>query len=70
MIEWWDNRKENEVAWCVPVKGLKAGFDLDVKNPRRKEEKESLAAAEVISLLDESMGKASAILSRLRRHIQ
>ncbi len=32
MIEWWDKREENEVAWRVKVADLK-GFDLDVKNP-------------------------------------
>ena len=33
MIEWWENRDENEVAWKVKVEDLKKGFDLDVKNP-------------------------------------
>jgi len=70
MIKWWDNRAESEVAWRVPVDDLKAGFDLDVKNPRRKEEEENLTAEEVISLLNESLDNATAILSKLRQHIK
>jgi len=38
MIEWWDKREENEVAWRVKVEDLKKGFDLDVKNPNFIEE--------------------------------
>ncbi|MDD4350060.1 MAG: class I SAM-dependent DNA methyltransferase [Opitutales bacterium] len=33
LIDWWDKREENEVAWKVNVEDLKRGFDLDVKNP-------------------------------------
>ncbi len=31
---WWPKRKENEFAWKVPVKAIKAGnYNLDIKNP-------------------------------------
>jgi len=32
IIEWWNNRTENEVAWKVNFKDLK-NLDLDIKNP-------------------------------------
>jgi hypothetical protein len=32
LIEWWNNRTENELAWKVNSKDLK-NFDLDIKNP-------------------------------------
>jgi len=36
---WWNNRKENERAWKVPVAELLAnGCNLDRKNPRAKED--------------------------------
>ncbi|MEK7676842.1 MAG: N-6 DNA methylase, partial [Verrucomicrobiota bacterium] len=38
-IKWWDKRKENERAWCVPAAELLAnGCNLDRKNPRAKED--------------------------------
>jgi type I restriction enzyme M protein len=31
---WWDNRVENEQAWCVSIDQIKAGnYNLDLKNP-------------------------------------
>lgn len=36
---WWDNRVENEQAWCVPIEQIKAGnFNLDLKNPNSSDE--------------------------------
>ncbi|HIP48347.1 MAG TPA: hypothetical protein EYG92_05210 [Lutibacter sp.] len=32
LIEWWNNRKESEVAWKVNIEELK-NWDLDIKNP-------------------------------------
>jgi type I restriction enzyme M protein len=32
--EWWNNRVENEHAWCVPIDEIKArNYNLDIKNP-------------------------------------
>ena len=32
--KWWKNRKENEFAWKVSVKEIKASnYNLDIKNP-------------------------------------
>ena len=32
--EWWDNRKESELAWKVPVEEIVANnYNLDIKNP-------------------------------------
>ena len=31
---WWNNREENEFAWCVSIEEIKAnGYNLDIKNP-------------------------------------
>jgi len=36
--KWWNKRKENEFAWKVPIKDIKArNYNLDVKNPHAPE---------------------------------
>lgn len=35
LIEWWNNRTENEVAWKVKIDEVK-NWDLDIKNPKKK----------------------------------
>lgn len=42
-ITWWKSRKETDRAWKVPAaKILKNGCNLDIKNPRGKEDFEHL----------------------------
>ncbi len=41
--EWWNDRQENERAWCVPVERLREnGYNLDLKNPNAAEPLEHL----------------------------
>ena len=40
LLDWWNNRKENDVAWKVNVKDLIKDWDLDIKNPTVEEEEE------------------------------
>ncbi len=33
-LEWWNNREENDRAWCVPVQTIiDSNYNLDIKNP-------------------------------------
>jgi type I restriction enzyme M protein len=42
-LDWWHKRKENDRAWKVPAADiLKNGCNLDIKNPRGKEDFEHL----------------------------
>lgn len=70
MIDWWDKREENEVAWKVAVDDLKEGFDLDVKNLHREEEEQELTAPEVLSKLAASIGKTHKLVEALRNGIR
>ena len=37
--QWWNNRKETEQAWMVPIKDMiDSGYNLDIKNPNTPEE--------------------------------
>jgi type I restriction enzyme M protein len=66
MIEWWDKREENEVAWKVAVEDLKDGFDLDVKNPHEEEEDTELSSSEIIEKLNRSFKTSAALLDKLK----
>ena len=66
MIEWWDNREENEVAWKVKVEDLKKGFDLDVKNPHRGEDEASFSACVLLEKLEQSFEKSHSHLEIIR----
>ena len=63
MIEWWDNRQENEAAWRVRVEDLKEGFDLDVKNPNSVVKDEDLSVAECLTEFRKSMERINDALT-------
>lgn len=64
LIEWWDNRVENEVAWKVNVEDLK-GFDLDLKNPFKKEEEITYSKQDLIGKLKKSQSRIAELLTEL-----
>lgn len=66
MIEWWDKREKNEVAWKVSVEDLKDGVDLDVKNPHREEAKDNLSAEEILTRIEEGFERSRNHLENLR----
>jgi type I restriction enzyme M protein len=69
LIKWWNKRKENESAWCVKVKDLKKGFDLDFKNPHRAEEEKEKTLPEIIKALDQSFAKSHALLAEIQSQL-
>lgn len=69
MIEWWNKRVENDVAWRVKAGDLKRGFDLDVKNPHREEEAAEKSLPEIIKALDKSFTQSHALLEQLQSQL-
>jgi len=68
--EWWNNRQENEVAWKVDIKTIiDRGYDLDIKNPNKKEELHEYTSAELIDLISKSMEKSSSLLNKLKSEL-
>ncbi len=63
MIEWWDKRQENEVAWRMKVEDLKEGFDLDVKNPHSVVEEKDLSVFECLTEFRKSMERINDALT-------
>jgi type I restriction enzyme M protein len=69
LMEWWDNRKESDVAWKVEVRDLKKGFDLDVKNPHRADVKADKTVPEIVEALERSFTKSRALLQQITEQL-
>jgi type I restriction enzyme M protein len=70
LIDWWDQRRENEVAWRVKVADLKRGFDLDVKNPNSTlEEREHTIEGLLIQLTKRQL-KISQLVAHLESSLK
>jgi type I restriction enzyme M protein len=69
--KWWKKREENEVCWKVNIKDVIArGYDLDVKNPNKLEEKSESSSAELMSLLDASFERSQKLVHLIREQVQ
>lgn len=64
LIEWWENRVENEVAWKVKVEDLKE-WDLDIKNPTVQKNEINYSTKEVLASLSSSIDKSKSLISEL-----
>ena len=69
--DWWNNRQENEVAWKVDIKTIiDRGYDLDIKNPNKKEAEHEYTSAELIELLEKSMQRSNELLNQLKSEMK
>ena len=68
IVDWWNDRKESDVAWKVNVDDLK-DWDLDVKNPTVEEEEELKSSDEIITLLSKSFSKSNEIALTIKAAI-
>lgn len=63
---WWNDRKESEQAWRVPIDAIRArGFNLDIKNPNTVAD-----AHEDPDLLLERFHQASAAAAQIREQLK
>jgi len=68
--KWWVNRAESEVSWKVSLKNLKENnFDLDIKNPNRKEEIIEHTSAELIKKLEDSFTESQKLLEEIKNEL-
>jgi type I restriction enzyme M protein len=70
MIEWWNQREENEVAWKVKVEDLKRGFDLDVKNPNSTVEERDHTVEGLLHQLAKRQQKISQLVTQLETSLK
>jgi type I restriction enzyme M protein len=71
ITKWWNNRTESEVAWKVGIKTIiERGYDLDIKNPTKKEEEQEHSSLELIEMLKGSFKKSNHLLEKLIKEIK
>lgn len=64
---WWNNRKESEVAWKVPIQIIiDRNYDLDIKNPNKKMEEVVYDRMAIIEKLEKSFQASLQILNELK----
>jgi type I restriction enzyme M protein len=69
--KWWNKRKESEVAWKVNIKTIvDRGYDLDIKNPTKKEEEQEHDSAELMKMLAKSFEKSNKLLEQLKEAVR
>jgi len=69
--EWWNNRKESEVSWKVDIKTIiERGYDLDIKNPTKKEEEQEYSSTELMKMLETSFTKSHELLGKLKEVVK
>lgn len=67
---WWEERVENEVSWKVDIETIKNnGYNLDIKNPHKEEEKEMPSSSELLDMLHNSFVKNDDLLNKLKREL-
>jgi len=65
---WWPKREESDVAWKVKIADIAArGYDLDIKNPHRKETEVEYSSAELIEMLQASFNRSNDLLRQLKK---
>jgi len=68
---WWNDRKENEIAWKVNIKTIcERGYNLDIKNPNVNEEEYGYTSAELIEMLEKSMQKSNGLLCQIKNELR
>ena len=65
IIDWWNDREENDQSWKVNVKDLK-NWDLDIKNPTKDEEEEVLDFDKIMSQIESSFDLSKSYLSEIK----
>ena len=63
IIEWWNNREENINAWFVDVKNLNDEYNLDLKNPTKKEKDIKFSSEEIINIIKNNQLKINDLIN-------
>jgi type I restriction enzyme M protein len=68
--EWLDKREESEISWRVSIEELKnKGYELDIKNPNRKEETVEYNINELMTKLETSFKESLDLLDEIREEL-
>jgi type I restriction enzyme M protein len=65
--DWWHNRQESDICWKVNIRTIiENGYNLDIKNPTKKEEAHEYSSAELMEMLHASFEKSNELLEQLK----
>jgi type I restriction enzyme M protein len=68
--DWWGNREEGEYSWKVSIDALKEkGFELDIKNPNKKEETIEYTSDELMMKLEKSFKESLELLGDIKKEL-
>lgn len=68
--DWWNNRKENDFSWKVSIKDIQdKGWDLDIKNPIKKENILENTTEELIKILEDSLFESKNLLDSIKKEL-
>jgi type I restriction enzyme M protein len=69
--KWWKKRAESDISWKVDIKTIiERGYDLDIKNPTKKEEEQEHSSAELMQMLHASFEKSNKLLNQLKEAVK
>jgi len=69
--DWWNSREESDFCWKISIDTIKeSGWDLDIKNPNRKEDDIEHSPTELLDMLHDSFQKCDSILSSLKMELR
>lgn len=68
--DWWNNREKEEFkefAWKISIDEIKKkDYNLDFKNPNKKEEEEELSKEEIIERIEKSIENSKRLLKEIK----
>jgi len=67
-IDWWNDRKETEQAWVIPIEALTSrSFNLDIRNPNRKDDNDQSPPEEIVNAMIASQRNCMRLLEEVRQ---
>lgn len=68
---WWNDRKESELSWKVNIQTIiDRNYDLDIKNPTKKEEEIIHSSVKLMEMLEKSFSKSHDLLNNIKAAVQ
>ena len=69
--KWWNKREESEICWKVDIQTIiDRNYDLDIKNPHKKEETIEHSSSELMQMLETSFAKSNILLNQLKEAVK
>ena len=70
LIEWWNNRVENEHSWKVTVEdAIKNNYNLDIKNPNKARVEEYRDPEEIMNSIDEKEKRILDLIQEMKAQL-